>query len=242
MIGTMIDYSKIEEILLKGLGIERRPVAIAFLDAPPEGMEKFSGSVPSSCSFWKLAAEGRTFYTVTSDHWNCPIGSYTHNSPLPPEREPELMQTLSLMGDLGYVRMEEIPGVFRLPQTPAVVAYGPLGDIPVQPSVVLFAGRPGRIMRLAEAALRAGVMSNLPLLARPTCMALPAALANGTVASAGCIGNRTYTDIGEDELYMVTPGSSIEQLAAEVATIANANEKLADYHEQRRQTLTRIAS
>ena len=80
--------------------------------------------------FWRLAAEGRTFYTVTGDHWNCPIGSYTHNAPLPPEREPELMQTLSLMGDLGYVRMEEIPGVFRLPKTPAVVVYGPLGGIP----------------------------------------------------------------------------------------------------------------
>ena len=106
----------------------------------------------------------------------------------------------------------------------------------------MFSGRPGRIMRLTEAAIRAGVMSSLPLLARPTCMALPAALANGTVASAGCIGNRTYTDIGEDELYVVAPGHAIEQLAAEVATIANANEKLAEYHEGRRQTLTQIAS
>lgn len=238
----MTDYSQIEEALMEGLGIERRPVGIAFLDAPPEGVEKFAGSVPSSCTFWKLAAEGRTFYTVVGDHWNCPIGSYTHNAPLPPERESELMQTLSLMGDLGYVRMEEIPGVFRLPKTPAVIVYGPLGGISVEPSVVLFSGRPGRIMRLAEAAIRAGVMSSLPLLARPTCMALPAALANGTVASAGCIGNRTYTDIGEDELYMAAPGHAIEKLAAEVATIANANERLADYHEGRRQTLTQIAS
>jgi len=238
----MTDYSKLEEIFMDGLGIERRPVAIAFLDAPPEGVAQFTGSVPSSCTFWKLAAEGKTFYTIVSDHWNCPIGSYTHNSPLPSEREPELMRTLSLMGELGYVRMEEIPGVFRLPKTPEVVVYGPLGGIPVEPDVVLFSGRPGRIMRLTEAAIRAGVMSSLPLLARPTCMALPAALANGTVASAGCIGNRTYTDIGEDELYIAAPGTAIEKLAAEMATIASANEKLAEYHEGRRQTLTRIAS
>jgi uncharacterized protein (DUF169 family) len=97
-------------------------------------------------------------------------------------------------------------------------------------------------MRLAEAAVRAGVMSSLPLLARPTCMALPAALSNGTVTSAGCIGNRVYTDIGEDELYMAAPGSAIERLAAEMAPIANANERLAEYHEGRRQTLTHIAS
>jgi uncharacterized protein (DUF169 family) len=238
----MTDYSKLEEVLMRGLGIEQRPVAITFLNAPPEGVEKFTGSVPSSCTFWRLAAEGRTFYTVTVDHFNCPIGSYTHNAPLPAEREPELMQVLSLMGELGYVRMEEIPGVFRLPTTPAAVVYGPLGATPVDPSVVLFRGRPGRIMRLTEAALRAGVMSTLPLLARPTCMALPAALANGAVASAGCIGNRTYTDIGDDELYIAAPGHAIERLAAEVATIANANEKLAEYHQGRRQTLTQIAN
>ena len=238
----MTDYSQLEQVLMQGLGLERRPIAIAFADTPPAGVKKFTGSVASSCSFWKLAQEGGVFYTVTSDHWNCPIGSYTHNAPLPPEREAELIQTLSLMGDLGYVRMEEIPGVFRLPQTSAVVVYAPLGATPVEPGVVLFAGRPGRVMRLNEAALRAGVMSNLPLLARPTCMALPAALANGTVASAGCIGNRTYTGIGEDEIYVAAPGSAIGRLAAEVATIAAANEKLAEYHEGRRQTLTQIAS
>jgi uncharacterized protein (DUF169 family) len=238
----MTDYAKLEEVLKQGLGMEQRPVAITFLDAPPQGVTKFTGSVPSSCTFWKLAAEGNTFYTVTGDHWNCPIGSYTHNAPLPPEREPELMQTLGLMGELGYVRMDEIPGVFRLAKTPAVVVYGPLGTTTVKPSVVLFRGRPGRLMRLTEAAMRAGVMSTLPLLARPTCMALPAAIASGTVASAGCIGNRTYTDLGDDELYIAAPGSALERLAAEVATIADANEKLAEYHAQRRQTLTQIAS
>lgn len=30
---------------------------------------------------------------------------------------------------------------------------------------------------------------------RPTCMALPAAFAQGMVASTGCIGNRVYTTL-----------------------------------------------
>ena len=235
-------YAEMEELLTRGLGMARRPVAIAFLDTPPAGVTKFAGSVPSSCTFWKLAAEGRTFYTVPGDHWNCPIGSYTHNAPLPPEREADLGQMLSLLGDLGYVRMEEVPGVFRLPRPPAVVMYAPLADMPLQPSVVLLAGRPGRIMRLTEAALRAGVMSTLPLLARPTCMALPAALANGTVASAGCIGNRTYTDLGEDELYLAAPGAALSRLMEELNAILRANDRLAEYHQGRRQTLTQIAS
>src|SRR5215471_17905565 len=126
----MTDYPQLEQVLMQGLGLERRPIAITFADTPPTGVKKFTGSVASSCSFWKLAQEGGVFYTVTSDHWNCPIGSYAHNAPLPPEREAELIETLSLMGDLGYVRMEEIPGVFRLPQTPPVVVYAPLGATP----------------------------------------------------------------------------------------------------------------
>jgi uncharacterized protein (DUF169 family) len=233
----MMTFPQMEEALMAGAGMERRPVAISFLDAAPAGVRKFTGSVPSSCSFWKLAAEGGVFYTVTGDHWNCPIGSYTHNAPLPAEREAELMQTLSLMGDLGYVRMEEIPGVFRLPKTPAVVVYAPLGSTPVEPSVVLFAGRPGRIMRLNEAALRAGVMSSLPLLARPTCMALPAALEKGVVISTACIGNRVYTDLPADELYAVIPGKDLERVTAELETIATANAKLAEHHRARRHAL-----
>jgi hypothetical protein len=167
---------------------------------------------------------------VAADHYNCPIGSYTHHVPLPPEREPELMQTLGFMGELGYIRMEEIPSVFRLPQTPRVVVYSPLGAAPVEPDVVLFCGKPGRMMLLVEAAVRAGVYSTLPLLARPTCMALPAAMQTGVVASAGCAGNRVYTGIGEDELYVAAPGHALAKLVEEAGVIAAANAKLSEYH------------
>jgi hypothetical protein len=79
---------------------------------------------------------------VSSDHYNCPIGSYTHNIALPPDRALELEQALGLMAGAGYIRMDDIPGVFRLPQTPAVVIYSPLGQAPVDPDVVMFSGRP----------------------------------------------------------------------------------------------------
>lgn len=231
-------YSDFETQLLAGAGLTRRPVAIAFLDVPPPGVEKFDGSEPSSCSFWRLAADGRTFYTVPDDHYNCPIGSYTHNTPLPEGRAQELTQVLSLMGDIGYVRREEIPGVFRLPKAPAAILYAPLGDCPVEPSAVICAGRPGRIMLLVEAALRSGSMAKLPLLARPTCMAIPASLQNGVVASAGCIGNRVYTGIGEDELYVIVPGSALQQVAGAMSTMAAANSTLAGYHQARRTELS----
>jgi len=233
----MTDYKSIERKLSATLGLARRPVAVAFLREPPVGVAKFEGAMPSGCSFWRLAADGHTFYTVPGDHYNCPVGSYTHNITLPPERAPELEQTLSLMGSLGYVKMEEVPGIPRLPEPPGAVVYAPLGETPVPPDVVVFAGRPARLMLLGEAALRAGVSAHAPLLPRPTCMALPAALAQGVVTSAGCIGNRVYTDLGEDELYAVVPGRDLARVADELQTIATANAQLAEYHRGRRQTL-----
>jgi len=237
----MPDYRALEEKIQRMLGPASHPVAVAFLDAPPAGVARFEGSEPSSCSFWRIAAAGRTFYTVASDHFNCPVGGYTQNV-LPSDRMPELQQTLNLMSDIGYVRMEEIPGVFQLPAPPRVVVYAPLARTPVPPSVVLVAGKPGRVMMLAEAANRAGAQSGLPLLGRPTCMALPASLANGTVLSAGCIGNRVYTGIGEDELYVVLRGADLDRIAAEMDTIQSANQTLTQYHQDRRATLTVISS
>ena len=236
----MLQYQNLETNFTEGLGLARRPVAVTFCDAPPQGVTPFSGTVPSGCSFWKLAAEGRVFYTVNADHYNCPIGSYTHSVPLPPERTAELEQTLGLMSQIGYLRMEEIPQVLRLPQAPRYVVYAPLGATPVEPAVVLFSGKPASLMLLVEAATRAGAASSLPLLARPTCMAIPAAMATGVVSSAGCIGNRVYTSIGEDEIYTAVPASALEAVARELETIRAANATLAAYHRERRQSLSRI--
>lgn len=233
----MVDYRSIEQQLSEILGLQHRPVAVKFEETPPAGVPKFAGTEPSGCSFWRLAAGGRTFYTVPSDHYNYAIGSYTHNIPLPQERAQELDQTLSFMTAIGYIKMEEIPQIPRLPQRPGIVIYAPLGDTPVEPDVVLFAGRPGRVMLLQEAALRAGVGLRVPFLGRPTCMALPAALAQGAVASTGCIGNRVYTDLGEDELYVAIPGRDLAGIADEVGTIAAANAKLSEYHRGRRRAL-----
>jgi uncharacterized protein (DUF169 family) len=234
----MTDYRSVERQLSEHLGLERRPVAISFRETPPSGIAKFAGTAPSGCSFWRLASGGRTFYTVPSDHYNCPIGSYTHNIPLPPERAQELDQVLGFMTSIGYIRMEEVPSIPRLPSTPGAVVYAPLGDTPIDPDVVLFQDRPGGMMLLREAAIRAGVSSQLPALARPTCMALPAALTMGMVASTGCIGNRVYTDMDEGELYVAIPGKDLDRIAAQAETIGAANAKLFEYHRDRRQQLT----
>ena len=233
----MPDYRDLERRLCSALGLRRRPVGVAFREAPPPGVARFEGAAPSGCSFWRIAAGGRSFYTIPGDHYNCPIGSYTHHIPLPEGRAQELDQTLALMTDIGYLEMAEVPGIPRLPRTPGAVVYAPLAEMPVDPDVVLFSGPPGRVMLLQEAAARAGVGGRAPLLGRPTCAALPAALAHGAVASVGCVGNRVYTDVGEDELYVVLPGRDLLRVAAQAETIAAANAKLAEYHRGRRASL-----
>src|SRR5215813_9059718 len=99
----MRDYVQIEKQLRDSLKLSRRPVAIAFRETPPPDVAALTGTQPSGCSFWRLASEGRAFYTMPSDHYNCPVGSYTHNIPLPKEREAELSSTLALMVNVGYL-------------------------------------------------------------------------------------------------------------------------------------------
>jgi uncharacterized protein (DUF169 family) len=237
----MLNYKDLEQKLSESIRLRTRPVAVTFSDVAPAGVEKFAGSEPSGCSFWRLAAEGKVFYTIPSDHYNCAIGCYTHHIPLPPEREKELGETLALMTSIGYIRMEEVGGIHRLPKTPGVVIYAALGETPTDPDVVIFAGRPGRLMSLHEAALRAGSGFGTPVLPRPTCMALPAALAHGSVMSTACIGNRIYTDLEEDELYVAISGRDLRKVVDELETAASANSKLSEYHHARRQALRSIA-
>ena len=80
------DWRTLEHRIASAVKLPRRAVAIAFLDAPPAGIGRFDG--------WRLAAAGKSFYTVPENHFNCAIGAYTHNIPLSAAREKETEQTL----------------------------------------------------------------------------------------------------------------------------------------------------
>jgi len=218
----------------------KRAVAVTFLHAPPSSATKFDGSEPSGCSFWRLASAGRTFYTLPENHFNCAVGAYTHNIALSPDREKETEQTLKMMFDLGYVKPEEVPQIPRLPKPPKAILYSPLGEAAAVPDVVLFAVKPAGAMLLSEAANRAGVGAGTPALGRPTCMALPAALQFGAITSLGCIGNRVYTGLADDELYIVIRGADLPKVADALATITSANAALRAYASDRRSQLSSL--
>lgn len=226
------------ENLVEQLGLEQAPVAVSFLDAPPEKLKRAGGTAPAGCAFWRRAADGEAFWTAPEDHYNCAIGCHTHNIPLPQARAGELDETLGLMTDNGYLRMHEVPGIAQLARTPGAIVYAPLVDAPVPADVVLVVGPAARLMLLQEAAQRAGIECNMPLLGRPTCMALPAALQNGVTASLGCVGNRVYTDAGEGNLYLAIPADDLPAVVDALAVIVDANAQLRDYHTDRKERLT----
>jgi len=234
------NWRELEEKIVRAVKLTKQPVAATFLDTAPAGVQKFEGNEPSSCSFWRLAASGKVFYTVPENHFNCAVGAYTHNIALSPERAKETEQTLKMMFELGYVKPEDVLKIPRLPKTPAAIVYAPLGETPVAPDVILFACKPSAAMLLNEAANRAGVASGAPALGRPTCMALPASLQHGAILSLGCTGNRVYTGLGEDEMYIVLRGKDVKAVADALEVITQANSALHEYATGRREQLATI--
>lgn len=235
-----MNYSEIESHLVRSLALKHRPVAVTIVDTPPAGVSTFSGQVPSGCTFWQLASEGRSFYTQHADHYNCAVGCHTHSIPLPPERESELMATVGFMVATGYLKMEEVAGIARLEKAPKHVVYSPLGEAKVAPDVIIVRGEPGKLMLLQEAGYRAGVKVESPLLARPTCMAIPVAMTRGVTMSTGCVGNRVYTELSDSELYIMVPGGDIARVSEQLDRILSANATLNEYHQKRREELLRV--
>ena len=222
---------------LAAIGLGPKVITVTYADSVPDDVEKFEGSEPSGCSFWRLAAAGSVFYTEPADHYNCPVGSFTHNVPLPAERERDVPGFLGLEGGFEYSELDDLPDIFRLPQTPRFIIYAPLQKTAWEPSVVVIGGTPRAVGLVMEAAMRAGICSSLPMLGRPTCMALPAAMASGTISSGACIGNRIYTSLGDDEMYIALPGTALAKVTAELPIILSAAAKLEAYHKSKRQTL-----
>ncbi len=216
------------------LGLRLAPVAIAFRDSAPDGMSHVAAPAPAGCGYWRLAAEGQVFYTEARDHYQCPVGAHTHGVDLPPEVAGELNGLIQNMVQMQYIKMEEIPMIPRRPGGFGVALYAPLCEAPFEPDVVLIRGSAKQLMLVAEAVQAAGVGSGGATMGRPTCAILPESLqSNRATASFGCIGNRVYTGLGDDEGYYAIPGGRLREVLAKLATIVEANRLLFQFHTER---------
>jgi uncharacterized protein (DUF169 family) len=216
------------------LHLTATPVAISFVDEAPAGVPHVSAIEPAGCGYWRRAAEGEMFFTVADDHKRCPVGAHTHNVPLAPAEQQELMGLVQTMVGLSYLKMEEVPQIPTRKTPLQVAVYAPLPAAPTPPDVVLVRGNARQLMLLAEAAQAAGVAGTGATMGRPTCAVLPESINAGrTAASFGCVGNRVYTGADDTEAYFAIPGAHLALVEDSLATIVRANQELEKFHRAR---------
>jgi uncharacterized protein (DUF169 family) len=216
------------------MNFESAPVAVAFLEQPPPSLERVGRPEPAGCAYWKLAAAGAAFYTTPEDHGNCPVGAFTHGVELTPPQQQELQGLVTTMVELKYLKSEEVPAIPRRTSPLKIAAYAPLAQATFNPDVVICRGTARQIMILWEAAQAADALGSGAVMGRPACSMLPQAIAaSAGVASVGCIGNRVYTELGDDELYLSIPGSRLEAVLGGLAAVLDANVELEKFHRQR---------
>ncbi|MBA0915454.1 MAG: DUF169 domain-containing protein [Nitrospira sp.] len=216
------------------LRLKTAAVAIAFRDAVPDGLSRVATPAPAGCGYWKLAAEGKMFYTEASDHYTCPVGAHTHGVDLPQHVATELNGLVQTMVGMQYLTMADIPTIPRRQGPFHFALYAPLTTATFTPDVVLVRGTVRQLMLLAEAAQSAGIAGGSATMGRPTCAVLPATLqSEQTASSFGCIGNRVYTGLGDDEGYYAIPGAKVADVVAKLSVIIEANRQLEIFHRSR---------
>ncbi|HMF42562.1 MAG TPA: DUF169 domain-containing protein [Polyangia bacterium] len=223
--------TRVKEIL----GLRRPPIMIGFLDALPARLARWSGGpVAAGCVFWDRAMDGKSFYTLPADHWNCAVGSHTHHIGLPPDRANELAGTIGFMVETRYLDAAEVPGIPTLDKEPAAVAYAPAGGDAFKADVVLLAVTPAQSTLVFEAALKAGIARGgaAGATSRPSCAILPASAKTEMVAlSFGCRGNRTYSTLGDDEMYVAIPGPRWDDFVDRLSEVQRSNLTMGNYYQ-----------
>lgn len=221
------------------LDLDAPPVALAFVEAAPEGVPAFEGVAPSACSFWR-AAEAGAFYASAAQHANCAVGAHVMGFPADDALMADLQAAVETMGACGYLGVEEPARIPTVQRASAGIVYGPLAELPVPADLVLCWLRPSQAMVLQEAVGEADWTNGArrALLGRPGCAALPLALGDGaTTLSAGCTGMRTFTEVGGDRLLAALPGAGLEATTGRLEAARRANETMAAYYEGRRKAV-----
>jgi len=235
---------RITERIREMLGLRRTPIKVGFFAEPPPGVERWSGgSAPAGCFFWARAMEGKTFYTVAEDHYNCALGSYTHKIGLPPDRASELQSTIGFMADTRYLDPAELAAIPTLASAPFAVAYAPEGSSAFKGDVIVIGATPAQAALIYEAALRAGVAHPQmnAAFSRPGCAILPASSRDGALAvSFGCKGTRSFTDLGDEELYVSLPAARWDDVAERLFEVQRSNLTMGNYYQAQRAKLGKV--
>jgi uncharacterized protein (DUF169 family) len=223
-------------VLVDEIGLERTPIALAFVDEPPGGVEVTTSNTPSACTFWRHAEHG-LFYAAADRHQECGVGAMTMGFEVPEDRMPAAMELIGTMVNMGYLDMAETAYLPAVKKPHRGILYGPLASFPIEPDVALAIVTPAQGMVLAEAsdAVKLREQPGLPTMGRPACAAVAWSANQNTVAlSLGCIGARTYVEVPDDRAIVVIPGSALDGVAERLGRLAQANRDLATFHQKKK--------
>src|SRR3546814_10723802 len=92
--------------LVRTLGLDLPPIAIAFVERAPAGVAESAAVVPSACAFWREAERG-VFFAAAERHFNCPVGAHVMGFDLPKPVSDELMGLIGTMTECGYIAASE---------------------------------------------------------------------------------------------------------------------------------------
>jgi len=231
-------YAKLSADLTNALSLAQPPIAISFADAVPAGVGSPPARVAAGCRFWQDAAHA-SFATSSGDHSTCAIGVYTHNLESSPAQQTDLADALTVFGDLGYVRPEDLPLIPVLASRSKYVTYAPLSQSPLPPDVVLLFANSNQTLVLSEAAQQVEG-GTPPAMGRPACAVIPQVANSGRAAlSLGCCGARAYLDVLTDDVALFAiPGAKLDAYVERIVALANANSVLARFHALRRNEIS----
>ena len=215
------------------LGLAVSPVAIAFISHVPSGIGRIqrtmppattdgrTGAVAASCVFW-IEGTQRVFATVAEDHGNCSVGSLTHG--FKAMDEIAHMADVAALCETGWVTLEAVAKIAVVREKPKCVVYGPLRDMPVDPSVILLRlnGKQQMLVHNAWPRLR--------FEGKPQCHIIPIAREIGEVAmSVGCMLSRVRSGMSNNEVTCAIPESRVSELIERLRSARVAENSVAAY-------------
>jgi uncharacterized protein (DUF169 family) len=215
------------------LGLAAPPVAIAFLDHLPSGVGRIArtmpppttdgrtGAVAASCVFWIEATRG-VFATVAEDHGNCSVGCLTHG--FKTMDEIAHMADVAALCETGWVTPDAVARIAVVRERPQCVVYGPLRDIPVEPTVILLRLNGKQQMVVHDA------WPHLRFEGKPQCHIIPIAKESGEIAvSVGCMLSRVRTGMSNNEVTCAIPASRVSELIERLHAARVAEHAVAAY-------------
>jgi uncharacterized protein (DUF169 family) len=229
-----MDNHALSHLLVDSLQLSMSPVALGFLDNPPEGVSVFESAVPSACAFWTRAEKG-LFFAKAESHENCPIGVMTMGFPMSLDVMSNLTDFVSKMCGVSYIGAKEPEHIPRIEKARKGILYGPLGDFPTQPDLVLVwvNGRQAMLLEEALGTVCWDSEKNAEAFGRPACGALAvSANEHKPTLSFGCSGMRTFTEVQDDKLLASLPGSLLDSLPSKLQRTVEANQEMLSFYRQ----------